>query len=314
MNWGHGYGSNCFCLLDRLTEGEDDFSRHNRAIVGISPTYNESSITNLNYTTLPSGQKRNEYAYNQITVPSTGNSLTIESGASFTLESGNEIILQDGFEARRGSSLDVHINTAWQSQMAISVPEWPMFTGANGYCIYPKNADSWEFTLMNRQYDILYQSAGSIQTEEVCLWDGQGVSAGSYLGIITLKNSYGRKLHQEIAITVTNRLNSQDSNENSTDTILSKKAYHTKTTTSSYNSTQSLCVTPNPSNDVFNISVTTDTIIGICVYNTYGHQVYSDDNILQSTYRLNLLAFPQGNYIVEAHCKHGKYSAKIIKQ
>lgn len=317
-NWGLGGKNHCFCKLDRFKRrykknGEwktDYYNCNNRAIIGISPTYNESQISDLNYSYLPYGHKRKEYAYENISIPSTGNTLTINNGAEYILEAGNEIILQDGFEAKPGSEVEVRINPTWQSQMAIFVPEWPTFTGPDGYCINPKNADSWEFSLLNRQYDVVFQSAGSIRSDNVCLWDGQGVSSGSYMGIITLKNSYGRKLHQELAITVTNREQPNESNTpyTSNDNMLYTNISHTIIEDSA------ILVYPNPSNGIFEIALPSDSILTINLYNTMGQHVYTNNNISSCHYILNINDFPSGNYIIMIRSKQKEYTKKITKQ
>ena len=310
VNWGHGGTSNCFCPIDRLQEGSDHYYKHNRAIVGISPTYNESSITSLNYSELQYGHRK-EYAYNTIVIPCLNNTLKIRNGASYSIEAGNEIILQDGFEAEAGSDFEAHINPAWQSHMAISVPEWPTIVGSEGYCISPQNADSWEFTIMDRNNVVMFQSAGSIRSDQICLWDGSGITDGAYLCIVTLKNSYGRSLHHEYIVTVINRSIS-DGTDTTTDganlrkNIVNCFAKKTDSTT--------LQVIPNPSDGLFNIILPSDTIIRVEVYNTRGQLVYVDDNIMLSSYILNLLEFPRGNYIAVTRSRQKAYSAMFIKQ
>ena len=318
VNWGFGGKYNCFCKLDRFKrryfhDGEWEtayYNCHNRAIIGLSPTYNESHISNINYSNLPNVHKRKEYAYESISIPSTNNTLTINNGAEYILEAGNEIILQDGFEAKPGSEVEVRINPTWQSQMAISVTEWPTFTGSDGYCIYQKNADSWEFSLLNRQYDIVFQSAGSIRSDYVCLWDGHGLPSGSYLGIITLKNSYGRKLHQELDITVTNRElatkpdESEMTNENMLFTNPSNTIFEDST----------LLVFPNPSKGIFELTLMSDSIMTINLYNSMGQYVYTDNNISSNHYKLNIYGFPSGYYIISIRGKQKEYTKTINKQ
>lgn len=310
-NYGHGGEKNGFYKLDRFHEGTDYYNCNNRAIVGISPTYNESQISNLNYIQVPSGHKRKEYAYNSVDIPASGNTLTVESGAEYIVEAGDEIVLRDGFVAKYGSEVNLRINPAWQSHMSISVPYWPNVVNNNGYCINQKNADSWEFSLMNTNNHIVYQSAGSINSDYVCLWNGQGLSSGSYLGIITLKNSYGRSLHQEIAITVLNREQAiiSDPSDNSDSNIIPTTEHF-----NNYSIDSNLRVQPNPSSGIFEISNLTDTIISLDVHNVMGQHLYTDDNIMSTKYTLNLSSFPNGNYIIFLRSRQKTYSTKIMKQ
>ena len=314
VNWGHGGAENGFCTLDRLYEGSTNYSFNNRAIVGISPTYNESNITSLNYTNVPYGHKRKEYAYNSVAIPASGNSLTIESGAEYTIEAGDEIVLEDGFEAKYGSNVEIKVIPTWQSHMAISVPEWPNTANSNGYCINQRNADSWEFSLMNTHYAVVYQSAGSIYSEHVCLWDGHGVAAGTYLGIITLKNSYGRSLHQELSITVTNRDIGDEQRYEGSSTIENEMYFSSLNQETGVRIDTNMCVYPNPSDGVFGLSIEGDSIVSIDVYNSKGQQVYTDDNVGHTTYMLNLKNFPSDVYIINARCRHKSYNRRIIKQ
>lgn len=316
VNWGHGGRSNCFCKLDRFKEIQNNdtsyYDINNRAIVGISPTYSiNNNITGVYYSRIPDGYTRNEYAKNSVAIPSPGYTLTVEDGGNLVIEAGNEVILQNGFVAKRGSEVIVNINQEWQNGMAISVPFWPNATNNNGYYIYQRNADSWEFSLLNTHNDVVFQSAGSINSDYVCLWNGQGLSSGSYLGIITLKNSYGRSLHQEIAITVLNREQAiiSDPSDNSDSNIIPTTEHF-----NNYSIDSNLRVQPNPSSGIFEISNLTDTIISLDVHNVMGQHLYTDDNIMSTKYTLNLSSFPNGNYIIFLRSRQKTYSTKIMKQ
>ena len=320
VNWGHGGSNNCFCKLDRfkeIIETENGFDTNyydinNRAIVGISPTYYlNQNIYNVNYSIIPHHYYRNEYATNNIELPAINNTLTINDMGKYVIQAGNEVGLHDGFWAKNGSDVSISIDPRWHIGMAISVPEWPTIVGSEGYCISPQNADSWEFTIMDRNNVVMFQSAGSIRSDQICLWDGCGITDGAYLCIVTLKNSYGRSLHHEYIVTVINRSIS-DGTDTTTDganwgkNIVNCFAKKTDSTT--------LQVIPNPSDGLFNIILPSDTIIRVEVYNTRGQLVYVDDNIMLSSYILNLLEFPRGNYIVVTRSRQKAYSAKFIKQ
>lgn len=54
VNWGHRGNGNCFCRLDNLHEGQDYYNTENEAIVAISPYYNDTLLTAINYSSIPS--------------------------------------------------------------------------------------------------------------------------------------------------------------------------------------------------------------------------------------------------------------------
>lgn len=320
VNWGHGGGNNCFCRLDRFKEiihngnsiNTNYYDINNRAIVGIAPTYSiKNNITGVYYSRIPDGYTRNEYAKNSVALPSSGHTFTVEYGGNLVIEAGNEVILQDGFEAKRGSEVTVNINQEWLNGMAISVPYWPNVANNNGYYINQRNADSWEFSLLNTYNDVVFQSAGSINSDYVCLWDGHGLSTGAYLGIITLKNSYGRSLHQELSITILNR---GDTNNSIASTNLGTIDNYTNSIdmATKQNTSSELRAFPNPSTGLFSIETVTDSIISVNVYNAMGQHVYTDDNIISQRYSLNMMTYPKGNYIIAIQSKKQLYFEKII--
>lgn len=313
VNWGHRGNNNTYCKLDRFKKGAKIFYRNNRAIVGISPTYNESQIIGLNYTEVPTYHHRQEFAYDKVSIPENGSSLIVRNQGHITIEAGNEIELLPGFEAEWGSEVDLSINPVWQSQMAISVPYWPTFVNTDGYWLHVINADSWEFSLMNRHYATVFQSAGSVRTDEAYLWNGQGLPADTYLAIVTFKNSYGRILHHEYSLTVTNRRSSDtmdrlDDQEESVDPTLMSKGSVTIP-----QGDTSIVIWPNPSNGVFELALDTDTIGDLEVYNMQGYLCYVDNNIGASRYLLNMTAFANGQYMVVVRSRDKVYSGKLLK-
>lgn len=323
VNWGHGGWNNCFCKLDRFKEIVYDGSEYdthyydinNRVIVGISPTYSTNqNITEFYYSNIHPGYNRQEYATNSISLPSSNNTLTIEPSGKFALEAGHTITLKDGFWAKRGSEVSISINNEWVNGMAISVPHWhnSAYMGSDGYSLEVVNADSWEFSLYDVSGGLVYQSAGSIGDDGIAhLWDGTNMSYGIFYGFVRFKNSYGRELVQEqfpiyvISPSAQYQEMIPDSNTNVTFTI--------NNLADSLNNT-SIDIYPNPSEGIFSVNLTTDTIIKIIVYNSQGLQVYSDDNIGLQQYLLNLSSFPRGNYIVSVRSHRRTYTSKITKQ
>ncbi len=313
INWGHLGSHNGFCRLEKLYEQDNSYyNLHNRAVVGISPTYSENNITELPYSHIPSKHKRKEYAYHGVYVPNFNSSLTVENGGSLLIEAGNEIILQPGFTANSGSEVSIQINPYWQSQMAISVPYWPNAVRVgidDGYCINTINADSWEFSLINPSGATVFQSAGSINSERTCLWDGQGVPFGNYYGIVALKNSYGRRLDNNLNIIV---LPSSQQNTPPDNTSYIEEQCNIQGFAEIIDLENTANIFPNPSTGIFTIEIKGDTIIEITVYNSSGKNVYVDSNINESKYFLNLTGFAKDVYYVVIQGAHRQYKNKII--
>ena len=313
VNWGHKGNHNDFFYIDDFSEDGDDYRRSNHAIVGISPTYNESAITHLNYDKVTPNSKRTEYAYNSIAIPSIGETLTVENNAHYTIEAGYEIELLPGFEAQFGSEVDIRINPAWQSHMAISVPYWPTANEQDGYCLMPTNADSWEFSAFDLSGNVVYQSAGSIRSESVCMWDCENALPGTYFCIVTLKNSFGRKLTNQHSFTVIQHgRNTPDESDESYSILQEEAMYSINPSIDNIDTT--LTIYPNPSKDVFNIHISSGTIENITVYDNQSHTIYVDNNINSQEYLLNLQNHPRGLYTVNILSGNKYYSSSVLKQ
>lgn len=320
INWGHKGVNNGYFTLDNFIDDDDEYLLNNKAIVGISPTYNEYDINNLNYSIVPTNHTRKEYAYHNITIPSTSNSLTVESGGELLFEAGNEIELLPGFEAEYGSDVEVRINTTWQSQMAISLVDYPSaFPAGSELTISTKNADSWEFYIgkyiiyeNNLIFIPIIETAGSIRNDNPIVWDGGETIDDTYYCWITLKNSFGRVLSTLFEISSDGIMNylstGNQSNLNNTQMMLASPIKPSDTDSTD------IQIYPNPSNGIVEIEIPTDSIISIDVFNTQGQHVYTDNNIINYYYTLNLSYFPKGNYILYIQGRKKSYSKTVIKQ
>jgi hypothetical protein len=274
---------------------------------------------------LPTGHKRKEYAYNTISIPSYSNSLLIQDGAELKLEAGNEITLNDGFWAKRGSEVTVNINPQWLNGMAITVPSWPSIVSGNGYRICPINADSWEFTLMDRNNAIVYQSAGSIRSDTVCLWDGNGVVMGGYLANVTLKNCYGRKLKHEHTLIVarTPSIQNENNSDNETSGHSQVEGCEMPCYTTEYGSIFSEMtnnevlfkdvIYPNPTDGEITVGVD-GKVQGIVVYNTQGLPVggWHLRAITPDHVTLDLSPLPAGTYMLRITTPSGTATKKLV--
>lgn len=187
--------------LNDIIPDDKDFTDNQMAVVGISPTFteiapDEVNITNVTYTYVIG--TKSEDAQQNISLPGTGMSLTVASGGKYTLTAGNSITLLSGFKVQVGGEFLATINPDYQNEMDISVLSWPnYFVPGNNeqLCFTIENADSWEFEVFSIGGSCLFQSAGTIGTSTVCVWDGSGISStGWYTCHIRFKNNFGRDL------------------------------------------------------------------------------------------------------------------------
>ncbi len=213
FGWGY-YGNTAYNTsrhyLSSITPDTYDFTDNQMAVVGISPTYtdvapDDVNITTVAYTTVTGTLA--EDAQQNISLPSTGSTLTIMNGGNYTLTAGNSITLQAGFKADVGSVFSAQINTDYQEEMDISVTSWTNNFSPNGtndeLCFIVDNADSWECEVFTLAGSAVFQSAGSINSSIVCVWDGSGVSSsGYYTCHIRFKNNYGRDLENSFNVYV----------------------------------------------------------------------------------------------------------------
>lgn len=213
FNFGWGYYGNTSYntsrhYLNDITPGTHDYTDNQMAVVGISPTYYspvEVNITDVTYSSV-SGVK-SEDAQQSISLPASGKSLSVESGGEYTLVAGSSITLNSGFEAKLGGTFKAEINTSYQPNMDITVTAWTnYFSAANSeeLCFIVDNADSWEFEACTLGGSAVFQSAGTISSSTVCVWDGSGSSTGYYTCYIRFKNNYGRYVENSYNVFVIN--------------------------------------------------------------------------------------------------------------
>ena len=318
VNWGHGQSNNndCYCQINLFHEIIDDDtiirSNHNRALVGIAPWYNDENITSLNYTAVPQYNRRFEYAYNKVSVPAAGSSLTVEVDGHFTIEAGNEVVLQPGFYARFGSEVDIHIDPTWQDHKTISlVSASSNATIGQDYCIETKNADSWEFLVYTITESSVLQTAGSITSDITCIWDGNNLQNGQYRCTLVLKNSYGRMYSNDYLLVVNNVLESTDAMEGSGIQCEEQDVYMESTPLY----TESSDLYPNPTSG--EVTVTVDgEVQGIILYNAQGQPVGGWKMLSMGGGRLTLDVsnLPAGPYLIRIATPSGTVTKKLVVQ
>jgi len=197
VNWGWGGAWNGYFNFNDLTpqdDGTDEYNRQQRAITGISPTCTQApySINDVPYSTVTGFE--HEQARNDINLPDEGKSLNVESNGKLMLTAGNSITLKSGFEAKMGSNFKATIETISSSQQGINVTAWTNYfpnSEDEELSFIVHNANTWEFQAYTLNGSLVYQSAGTIQGNEVKVWDGTGGSIGYYNCIIKFRNSCG---------------------------------------------------------------------------------------------------------------------------
>ena len=218
FNWGwrhdHNSNLNSGFSIDNLVPGGYDYTNQQRMIIGISPHCNITpyNITDVSYTQVNSN--KTEKAINDIILPKNGKTLTVEPNARYVLKAGHKIELKPGFRAKKGSYFHAEIksNNDCNCGGDINVNGWtnvitPNGDGANDQlCYYVYNANSYMIEIFDRDGNTIYQGAGTINGNPVCVWTGTGLNQNciyavtddritfTYLIAISFFNNCGRKL------------------------------------------------------------------------------------------------------------------------
>ncbi len=225
INLGYGFNNNAL-YLGNITDGDNGpFNKVQMAIVGISPTYKsvlpqdvyEKPIVDLDINAQKDAISTplDITAINSIVLPTNNGKLSVTNTGSLSLIAGNFIELNSGFNAELGSQVMLNIEQGLsQPNMDIYVPAWPNTFTPNGdgindqFCMAVYNADSWEFMVYKTDNGVMnpiFQSAGSIENNEVCMWAGQksicvDFATIQYYAVIRFKNSFGRAVEKQYMI------------------------------------------------------------------------------------------------------------------
>jgi hypothetical protein len=319
INWGwNGSGYDGYYDIDDLTPDNNDFTENQQAIVGISPTCSEISqnINDLNYSLISSGEFKNEQARNNISIPSSGESLTIESGGELYLTSGNKIILSNGFSAKSGSIFKTNIATMGFDEEGLNVPIWYNGISPNGdgkndcLCLYVYNADAWDCLVYDLDGSKVFDGAGRVDSDEVCVWDGNGADyQGTYLCIVNFRNSCGERVDNAWMVTVAGNTTYNKSlafNEDSRRKLTEDSENGLK------NDENLFEIIPNPTDGLIFIRLNSENMINkIEIYSTLGIKVY-DSKFDGSTTTIDLSDYGCGVYIVRVQNDEGELIKKLI--
>lgn len=311
VNFGHN-GTGGYYLLHQIRENDDYYNRNLKAIVGISPTY-EYNVDELPYDIV--NFHHNEFAANDINIPEENHTYVVRSDKNVSLNASHAITLSSGFHASRGANVSCRIVPELSSGMYISVNYWPnamILPNSNGLTINVDNADSWECTItQGNSNNVIYQSAGLIQSNNICIWDGENVApdVSTYVCKVKFKNSFGRILENTFSVVV---INGAGDAANSEGEIEDKGASLNDYETVSLLADDALSVYPNPSTGRFNIKVDGDTIMHIVIYDSNGNLCYTDKYYNSDLVELNLSKFHKGVYVAVVESANKKYIQKLI--
>ncbi len=204
INFGWRGKHDDFRRLNNISNSNGTFNSNQKIITGISPTLPNSTNLNLydvSYTSV--SNTRTESARQNIALPASGKTLSVENGGNLTLTAGNSITLKPGFRAKTGSNFTAKIEPVLTIDKEIRVANWKdyLYIKFDNLCIDVENADSWEFQVFDANGYSFFQSAGNITNGKACVWDGTNAVCGrAYRSILRFKNSYGRAIEKEYPI------------------------------------------------------------------------------------------------------------------
>jgi hypothetical protein len=325
FNFGWGYPGNSyntsFQYLGDLTPGDWNFNKNQMAIVGISPTYTELAPDNVNIFDVSYSSVtgfKNEEAQQDIVLPAVGKELTVENGGELILTAGNSITLKPGFHAKAGSKFTAQINPNFTEEMDIHVPTWYNVITPNGdgyndeLCLDVENANSWEFTAIDRNNAIIFQSAGTISGNSICVWDGSGAYClEAYRCIVRFKNNYGRVAENDYMVSVICGLKSARVSNDS----LALRVSETESLSTNIQSQSNeilFSAYPNPNNGILNLKFSNHQVNNIKIYNSQGMICYQSFNIKQPDYTIDMSSYVNGIYIISAEINNQVLTQKII--
>lgn len=319
FGWGYpgGFYNTGYFYLNNLTPYGSDFNKNQMAIVGISPSYfipNNTNIVDLPYTSVT--DYKFEAALQNIILPASGKSISVESGGELVFEAGNSIILKNGFHAKTDSKFSAKINPDY-NQMKITVPLWPnTFTpNGDGYndnvCFDVFNANSWEFEAFNSSGAPVFQSAGKIDGTTICVWDGSGAPCNAaYACVIRFKNNYGQEV--EKAYTITQWCGFKTLED--PDSINFKNSFEIKSIDIEENllNGAEFKISPNPSSGVFELVFISNFAKNIKIFNTQGVLVYQELNSVNPIVTINLANSSTGIYLIKVETEKQTITKKVI--
>ena len=317
FGWPHKDCNLSYHYISDLTpddDGTDEYNKHQRAIIGISPTCSEApyNINDVDYSTVT--DFKHEQARHNITLPANGESLTVEEGGKLILTAGNSIRLTSGMSAEPGSYFRADIRDLSFSQSGINVTFWPEGFTPNGdgfndeLCYEVHNANTWEFHAFNSSDQIIFQSTGTITEHTCCVWDGTNAcSPCNYRCIIRFRNSCGEMLGNEHMVNVFVGSNKKSVLTNKTKSIKNKDGITTL-------NEPTINIYPNPTNGLFIIKLqNTQLPVNIEVQNIEGIVLYNQQHNSHIV-EIDLVGYSKGIYLVKIISDDQCFHKKVIVQ
>jgi hypothetical protein len=325
FNFGHGgqtYNNSRHYLNDITPAGTDfDWTKNQMAVVGISPTYTELVPDNINIFDVSYSSVtgfKNEEAQQDIVLPAVGKELTVENGGELILTAGNAINLKPDFHAKVGSKFTAQISSDFTEEMDIHVPTWYNAFTPNGdgyndeFCLNVENANSWEFTAIDRTNTIIFQSAGTITGNSICVWDGSGAYClEAYRCIVRFKNNFGRVAENDYIVSVICGLKSSCVSSDSLALCVSETK-SISTNIPSQSDEILFSAYPNPNNGILNLKFSNHQVDNIKIYNSQGMICYQSNDIKQPDYIINMRQYDNGIYIIAAVINNQVLTHRII--
>lgn len=319
MNFGWRGAYNGFFHLDNIIPGSHNYNATitHKAIIGISPAYASAvNITDVSYSTVAG--RAYEDARQNISLPASGKSLTVENGGSLTLAAGNSVILRPGFHVKAGGKFTAKIDPANNINMEITVPSWPTVAYNNEpFYLSVNNANSSDFTVRTGAGNVVFQSAHTTYFDEAVLWLSASPSPGVYNCTVRLRNNYGRMLEHTWDVTVKNRSGksaiNNDSVSNFTKEFIAKEQNVQNSMSSIYDDFN-FSIHPNPNNGRFNVALYPDSIdnFELQITNQFGVILFKED--INNNSKIIIPNVQPGVYFVTVKVEDGILTKKIIVQ
>jgi hypothetical protein len=291
------------------------------------------NITDVSYTSV-TGNKTEE-AQQNISLPASGKSLSVENGGNLTLVAGNSINLKPGFHAKAGSKFTAKLDTKnINGNMEIPVPTvyWVFYENYMYMCV--QNANSYSLSIENSSGVTVYQSAGVINSNYVDLWEGTSV-LDTYTCFLHLRNNYGRiggytfqvkskNYPKQTEVDVSEYVDCQevelfvdDTEENifseEADVVIKKALPINTVEKNSFLTEADVIVYPNPSGGTVQIAIAKPFAnYNLKMYNTTGVLVYESKNIVQPTYSFDISAFADGTYTIQLDIDNQRIVKKLM--
>ncbi|MEA1875150.1 MAG: C10 family peptidase [Bacteroidota bacterium] len=331
FNFGWGYPGNSYNLsyqyLDDLTPGTHNYNSNQQAIIGISPTCSQApyNINDVDYSVVSSLQFKHEQARHNINLPSQGNNLTVEDGGKLILTAGNGIDLKQGFTAEAGSHFTAKIEDVSYGESNIYVPVWSNYLSPNNdgvndeLCFDVYYADTWEFHAFNRWGEVVFQNAGIITGNHVCVWDGTGASYGPYECIVKFRNSCGEEKYKVYDVTVLGSKNlalQDDDTTNQNALVFKDNEINNADSIDSFknHANASIQIYPNPNEGIFNLTIENISLpVNLKMVNTLGKIIFENKNMNVHKNKIELKEdVKPGVYFLQISNKNNKFIRKLI--